>query len=156
MSPQEISGQLSDKFTDGGGMDYLIAYSFIEILEKFLVLAITIFTVYILILTPIIIALEVAYLCFPVLRSVRKKLEVKFKGVGYMQTIFNFTFKDADKALEEAHASKAGKNPLLIYLRIKLWWILLASMTVYFQIIGATVLINIVLSFIQGILNVFK
>lgn len=156
MSPQEISGQLTDKFADGGGMDFLMAYSFIDVLEKFLVLAITIFTVYILILTPIIIILEIAYLCFPALRDVKRSLEVKFKGAGYAQTIFNFTFKDADRALEEANIVKTGKHPMLIYMRIKLWWIFLASITIYFQIIGATTVINLVLSAISGLLNMFK
>lgn len=155
MSPQEIGGQLSDKFADGGGVDYLMTYSFMEVLEKFLSLAVTLFTVYILILTPIIIVLEIAYISFPAIRDIKKNLEVKFKGAGYAQTIFNFTFRDAERALEEANVLKTGRHPLAVYMKIKLWWIFLASFAVYFQVIGIKVVIDIVLKFLSGILSMF-
>lgn len=155
MSPQSLIDKLEDKFTSGGGVDYLATFSFFTILEKFLSLAITLFTVYILVFMPIVMMLEIVYIAFPAFRDIEKKLEVKFKNVGYLQTIFNFTLGDAKEALEEANVLQTGKSPMLVYMRIKLWWVFLASCAVFAQIIGIKVVINTVLNLLSGILRIF-
>ena len=115
-----------------------------------------ILVVVIIVLVPLIVALEVCYIQFPLFRGGVNKLTDEH---GRLDSILGFTFRDAQKAVKE-HAVNGTASAMAYYIKLKLKSVYLVMFIVALLLAGNAfvlrVLIKILSPLIVGIVDILK
>ena len=115
----------------------------------------------ILILLPLVISLEIVYICFPFMREVSNKLIFKLEQRGHKHNIPGFILKDAIKAVsmsEDMMAKGDGDNTgsssaLWLYIKLKLPAIFFIFFVLAFALQGTSTIIALLSRLASGILD---
>jgi hypothetical protein len=73
----------------------------------------------ILLLVPIIVALEVSYISFPIVRDATDSLIIKLEGKGIEKFTSGVVLRDAREAVRRADMSTTGRSPMFEYVLLK-------------------------------------
>ena len=126
------------------GVDYLTLTESSSLIERVTSLILGIMINVILIVVPLIVALEVIYICFPIFRDGVGKLIVTLESKGVDNKVFDFVFRDAVTAINRSYVGELqSKSPLWIYLTIKVKSIVVVFFLVSLVVKGSPLLIDI-------------
>lgn len=108
---------------------------------------------------PIIIALEVAYITFPLVRSGMDKVAFHLDKIitkGVAKKTVEITFRDARQALLEAETKATGRSATWIYLRIKTKSVMFIVFIISLVGLGSGTFINITSKSFSGIFGLIR
>lgn len=136
-------------------LDYIKTIEWTSTIMRISSLVLGILAIVILILIPIVCALELIYITIPTLRSATDKYLYGDDTKGFVQHTLKFTLKDAIKAVEIANTIEQGENTALkTYLKIKIKAIMIEVLILVFVVGGGgTAVVNAAIRLFKGILN---
>ena len=101
MSIEDLTNQLADRVNAGNDMDYLVLNESGSIIIRGLILGVL--ARFILIVVPIVTALELMYICMPIMRSKADFILRKIEEKGADKRLLGLAFKDARHAIDGAY-----------------------------------------------------
>lgn len=115
-------------------------------------------SVIIIVTIPIIVALELAYVVFPIMRGPADNLfkrldEVNVKRFGIVKRTVEFTFRDARQAVFESTTTRIGTSPVTIYLGLKLKSVMFIVLMLDIVLLGADDFFVLVSHVFKGIID---
>lgn len=155
MSINEIVGSLENQLDTGAEtVDYIQLSEWTSVVNRTLSLVLGIICVLIVIFLPFIVILEITYIVVPSVKTTVDKFTVKDSGAAV--TILNFTFKDAKRAMHDAYCFGDGqgmKNPLVLYLKYKVWAIIVATLIVGLVVGGGALIPDFISNIFSGVIE---
>lgn len=140
MDTSRLIDELSSKLQSDGSIDNIRMIEIGDIIQTIGSLVLGLMSVLIVTLVPLIITLEICYICLPIMRGAADRLEkllVKMEGRGIANKVLGFTLRDAKKAVTEANTRMIGEQSALwIYFKIKIKSIFLVFFVLVFVIQG--------------------
>lgn len=121
MSVQDIIDGINRGIENHGdaGIDHSMMIEATSNISRVLSVLYGVLVVLIYIAVPVMISLEIMYICFPIIRSKTEEFLVKIEGRGFMCRTLGFTLRDAREAVYRANTIDTGKSPIYIYLVMK-------------------------------------
>lgn len=153
MSIDELVDDLIDKISYTGDVDYVTLTTGSRLIDRIGSITIGVLSLLIVILVPLVVALEVFYICFPVIRNKADDLLVKVEGHGIAHNLIEFTLRDAVEAVKQANTKMTGTSAMAIYLKIKCKSVMFLMFIVVFVIRGSSSIIAFVDGFIRAIIS---
>lgn len=152
MEVDDIVKGLENKLQSDGAVDYIGLIEGYEAVGKIASIVLGLMVVFILIILPLVIALELLYINSPIIRG--KIDEVIMPDGRYKKPSIGFNFKDARKAIERSSETGGESSANLQYLRIKIWALLVIVTMVAMVVSGSNLIIELLMKLISGILRV--
>lgn len=128
MDVVDIIEDMEEASAKGTGSNVEALENFLPVIKVYVEKILGILVVSLIILLPIVISLEIAYIALPTVQSVFDKILFKSKGVT--NKILGFSLKDAIKACQEANTVQTGKSPMLLYLKYKIKTIMIVGVVI--------------------------
>lgn len=153
MSVSDITDAIENKVASDGSVDRITLLEGTGIISKVGSVLYGFMITIILILVPIVVTLEVIYICFPVIRNKIDDLAVKVATHGVAQKTIEFTLGDAMRAVKEAETTQTGKSALWIYLVAKLKSIMFIAFILALVLKGSGTIVNFVARIVDSLLG---
>jgi hypothetical protein len=142
--------ELEKRIYSNGDVNYLFMIQSTNVIYSIASLVLGILSLLIVIIVPIVIALELMYICFPAVRAKADELIMKIEGSGHKNNLVQFTLRDAVEAVEEANTRMVGeRSALWIYLQIKVKSVLFLMFIVALVVRGSASII----AFMDGLIS---
>lgn len=151
MQVSEIIDEMSNMLEDDGGANYIQLHQSLNIVSEVTSAILGVLITVILIGIPLMVALEVCFINLPIFRF--KVNNLASKNSKYKKLI-GVTFRDAVLALERADCINTGQTVNMVYLQIKLKTIIIASVVVCLILGLDDVIIRLLISFVEKIIEV--
>ncbi len=119
MGIDEITEGLKERLESDDSVNYLMYYEGYSIVGKVASVVMGFLIVIVLLLVPFIVALEVAYISFPVIRDATDSLIIKLEGKGIEKFTSGVVLRDAIEAVRRSNMSETGRSPMFEYLILK-------------------------------------
>lgn len=123
MGIDEITKELERRMSYNGDLDHITLIESSGIIGRIASIILGILSTIIVILVPIIIAMEVIYICFPAIRDKTNELITKLETKGADKRLLGVAFRDAKHAVEEVYCrgqlNGTAGDMLWIYFRVK-------------------------------------
>ena len=152
-SVQDIKDGIGNAVDSGGDYDYISIIQSVSDITRVLEFLYGFLIVVIMILVPLIVTLELMYICFPVLREQMEKLVVKVEGKGFLGKTVGFTLRDARTAVQRAETVMTGKSPLTIYLKLKCTSLMMVMFIIAVVLAGAEGFVGFVRSLVDNVIT---
>ena len=110
-------------------------------------------TTVILLVVPLVIAMEVIYICFPFIRDKFDKLLIKVESKGTAKKVIGLALRDAKAAVYKANTTQTGESALYLYLIIKCKSMMFIMFIICMVLKGTSPIIMMVWTMIKNILN---
>lgn len=149
----KVISDIERQASSGNDINYLHFNTWMEFINKVGSFLLSLLLGLLLILLPLVIVAEVVYISFPTIR-VNVVDRFLFKGDGRVQKAAQLTLHDAMKAIEMANTVKTGKPAMLIYMRIKLKWLLLVAISLTIYLGGIDIIISLAIELFSGLIDV--
>lgn len=153
MDIQTITNQLAERVESDGSVDQIQLIQQVTDITRITSFLYSLLSGIILMIVPFIVAVEIVYLCFPIMRENLEKLSVKFEGSGVANKTFGIVLRDAREAVTRAQTIMTGQSALLIYMKIKFKSLMVVMFIVCLVLQGTPEIIRIVMNFIGAILE---
>ena len=152
MSIQDIVDGISEgiEAQDRAGIDHKILIQTTSDLGRIISTLYGVLVVIIYILVPLVIALELLYICFPVVREQADKLLIKIESRGFVGKSLGFTLRDAREAIHKANMSEKGESPLWVYLKLKCTSVMVVMFVIFLVLNGRGNIIRFVWGLIES------
>lgn len=145
MEIQDLVGKLQDRIANDGSVDQIMMLEQTNIIERVASFTIGMLSLLIMIFVPIIVSLEIIYICFPICRDATEKIIVKIESRGKKGTAIGFILRDALEAVKQANTTMIGeKSALWIYLGIKCKSLMFLMFIIVFIIRGSGPIVGLV------------
>lgn len=153
MTVDDIREGIANKASAGdGGVNQVKLIEGTMIITRVVSVILGFLSVFILIVIPLIIAGEICYICFPVIREKVDELIIKVEGKGVARRAVEITFRDAIEAVRVANTTEIGEHSAMwVYLRLKVKSLMFTMFIWALVIQGINVIINVVWGGIDGI-----
>lgn len=148
-SVQDIADDVEKALEADGGFDYIHIIQQTSDLGRVVGVLYGVLTTTILILVPIVVSIELMYICFPVLRVNMENLVVKVESKGIAGKVVGFTLRDARQAVFQAETAQTGRSALWIYLKMKCTSMMVVMLVIAIVLKGSESIINIVWKLIE-------
>ena len=152
MSVSDIVDGMTGMLIDDGGADYIHLHQGLKVTMELLQYLEGLIIVILLIGIPVVVALEVLFLNFPIFQSSVTKLTEKDKRA---QKIIGFCFRDAILAVTRANTAQTGKSANSEYLSIKIRTLFIAFFIIALAMGGINFIIPVLLQWIGKLLTMF-
>ena len=154
----EITEELEKKTESSGKIDQIMLWESTSIIGTIASLVLGILTMILLILVPIVIALEVAYIAFPPLREALDEYKVQMDdGKGVRNAALGFVLRDAVEAVRQANVEQIGKKSAMwIYLELKIKSVLMVGYILALVLQGSGTIINFTGDLIDGAISMLE
>ena len=153
MSVEEIVEGISGYMETDGFVDYIGLMEGLGTIGRITSIVLGLLVVTIVIFMPIVIAVEVCYINFPVFRDGYDKMGGRLQGRG--KEALGFVVMDARIAVEQAQTQKIGTSANLIYLKRKMKYIFLGMFSLALILGPGEMLVAIALKLVQDIMSIF-
>ena len=128
MSIGDLVNNLENRMYSDGTVDHISIIEVTDMIQRVSSVILGVLAWLILIMLPIVIAIEIIYICFPIIREKTNEMILKLEQRGYKHNIPGFVLRDAIKAIKDAEEQMAKGNgdltgtssALWIYIKIKL------------------------------------
>ena len=117
MSVDDIVNQITGKLANDGAANYIQLATQIKYIGDITQLILGILVAILVIGLPIVIAIEVCYINYPIVQESLEKIVVRSKG--NLNKVLGLTIRDARTAVRMADTIETGRSVNLIYLKIK-------------------------------------
>ena len=152
MSIEDIKDGLAERTESSGDIDYIQLIESTGIIGKIATLVFGFLATAIMIIVPLIVTIEIIYICFPIIREKIDDLIVKVENKGIANKVLGFTLRDAKRAVEEANTVMIGqKSALWIYLKLKCTSMTFLMFILALVIMGSSTIVNFVWKLFEGI-----
>lgn len=157
MSTEGIVQGIKDKMYYNGELNHIQLIEQTSFVTQVASLLLGIITTAILILIPIVVALEIMYITFPIIRQKTDELILDIESRGYKHNALGFVLRDAIEAVKRANTNMIGeKTAIAIYLQIKSKSLFTAMFIVAFVIKGGSTVVDFVWGLFESIIsNIF-
>ena len=157
MSTEGIVQGIKDKMYYNGELNHIQLIEQTSFVTQVASLLLGIITTAILILIPIVVALEIMYITFPIIRQKTDELILGIESRGYKHNALGFVLRDAIEAVKRANTNMIGeKTAIAIYLQIKSKSLFTAMFIVAFVIKGGSTVVDFVWGLFESIIsNIF-
>jgi hypothetical protein len=139
MDSQGIREQLLEDLGSTSEIDYVQMYEWVGVITKLISIVSGIIVYLIIIGVPLIMSIELMYLCIPVMQVTVKEWRQKLGQRS--QKAVELILRDAEIALQKANTIELGRSPILLYLLIKIKTIIISLLVVLLALQGSPVLI---------------
>lgn len=119
MGIDEITEGLKERLESDDSINYLMYYESYSIIGKVASIIMGFLIVAILLLVPIIVALETAYISFPLVRCAADSLIIKLEGKGIEKFTSGVVLRDAREAVRRSETSTTGRSAIFEYILLK-------------------------------------
>ena len=161
MSINRLVDNIENRLYSDGKVDDSTIIQITDTIQKVSSVAIGVLAWIILILLPIIIAIEIVYICFPFIREKTNEMILKLEQRGHKHNLPGFVLRDAIKANEEAEKMMANGtcdltgtgSALWIYIKLKLPAIFFAFFVLAFVLAGTSTIVQIISNLVHGIIG---
>ena len=161
MSINRLVDNIENRLYSDGKVDDSTIIQITDTIQKVSSVAIGVLAWIILILLPIIIAIEIVYICFPFIREKTNEMILKLEQRGHKHNLPGFVLRDAIKANEEAEKMMANGtgdltgtgSALWIYIKLKLPAIFFAFFVLAFALAGTSTIVQIISNLVHGIIG---
>lgn len=119
MDIDRITSGLSERLESDDSINYLMYYESYSIIGKISSVIMGFLIVAILLIVPFIVAFEIAYISFPILRDATDSLIIKFEGKGIEKFTSGIVLRDAREAVKRADTIFTGRSAMFEYLILK-------------------------------------
>jgi len=156
MSVDEIVDGLDERTSAGthDDIDWMSYKTYTDVISRITRTIMLLLIYLIVILVPLIISLEIIYICFPVIREKMDEFIIKVEGKGIAHKALGFSLKDAKKAVEVAATIKTGRSALYYYTVNKVKSIMFLAYILAWVLLGATDLIDMVVRLTSGLFEI--
>lgn len=155
MSINEIVDSLENQMGTGAEtIDYIQLSEWTSVVNRVFSLILGLVCALIVIFLPLMVIMEITYIVVPRVKEVVDKFTIKDGGRAV--TILNFTFRDAKKAMHDAYCNSNGqgmKNPLVLYLKYKIWAIMAATLIVGLVVGGGALIPDFISNIFSGVIE---
>lgn len=103
MSIDDITRELENRLAYDGDLDHITLIESSGIIGRIAAIILGLLSTLIVILVPIIVAMEVVYICFPAIRDKTNELLTKLETKGADKRLLGVAFRDAKHAVEEVY-----------------------------------------------------
>lgn len=152
-SVQGIKEGIGDAIESGGEYDYIQIIQSVSDIRRVIGFLYGFLIVVIMIVVPIIITLELMYICFPILRVQMENLAIKVEGSGFVGKAVGFSLRDARTAIQKSETNLVGKHPLTIYLKLKCTSMMMVMLVIAIVLTGADSFIGFVRSLVDNVIS---
>lgn len=159
MSINELVDNLENRLYSEGKVDDITIIQVTDTIQKVASVVLGVMAWTVLILLPIVIAIEIIYICFPFIREKTNEMILKLEQRGHKHNLPGFILRDAIKANEEAEKMMARGtgdltgtgSALWIYIKLKLPAIFFAFFVLAFVLAGTSTIVQFISNLVQGI-----
>lgn len=152
MTTQDIVNEISKYLDNGGNADYISLTEGLELIKNISGAIIDLLVAIIIIGLPIVVAIEVCYINFPVFQKGYDDLYNRLEGKR--GKILGLLIRDATYAVKLSNTTEYGVGANTIYFKVKIKTIFICVLTIGLVLGAGPVLINWGLILIKGIMNV--
>lgn len=103
MGIDDITRELENRLAYDGDLDHITLIESSGIIGRIAAIILGLLSTLIVILVPIIVAMEVVYICFPAIRDKTNELLTKLETKGADKRLLGVAFRDAKHAVEEVY-----------------------------------------------------
>lgn len=161
MSINQLVDNIEERLYSDGTVDNIAMIETADVIARVVAVVAGVLSWIIIILLPLVISLEIIYICFPFMREKSNELILKLEQRGHKHSIPGFILKDAIKAInmsEDMIVKGEGDNTgsssaLWIYIKLKLPAIFFIFFVLAFALQGTSTIIAILSRLANGILN---
>lgn len=153
-SVKDIKDGIDEAMGSGRGYDYIRMIQSVGDIRRVISFLYGFLVVLIEILVPLIVSIELIYICFPMIRTQMEKLAVKVENLGFASKTIGFTLRDARTAVERSETVQTGKSPLTIYLKLKCTSLMMVMFIIAVVATGAEGFVGFVRSLIDKAISI--
>ena len=151
MSVDEIVNDITGHMVTDGSANYIQLIESLNTIEKISSVILGLMVVVIIIGVPLVVAVEIVYINFPMAQESFERALIK--TTGNLNKALGLMLRDAKLAVLKANTIETGENVNYVYLRLKIKAILIAVLLAA-SILGiGPVIIDIIMSIAQSILS---
>ena len=147
MTVNHIAEGIAENIDSGTGIDYQLLINGMEFMSSLVDSFIRLLVGIIIVGLPLVIAIEVMYINFPIIQSKYDDLYHRLQGKS--QKAFGLIIRDARKAVEDSHTIKYGASANRLYLSRKIPAIFICTFLVA-MVLGPT---EVIIKYAMGIIN---
>lgn len=157
MSIDELTNELERRLSYDGDLNHITLIESSGVIGRVASIILGILSLMIIILVPIIITMEVMYICFPAIREKTNELITKLETKGADKRLLGIAFRDAKHAVEQVycHGELNGTigDMLWVYLKIKVKSIIFIFFLLSLVLQGGGYIIDLVWNLIGNFLE---
>jgi len=120
MDIDKLIEELKESLESSSGADQIIVKESSSTISRIASFILGFLAILIIIIFPIIVALEIIYIVFPLFRDKVDQLAIWMDTKGADTRIVSIAFRDAKEAIAQADTIETGRSPLWCYLKIKI------------------------------------
>lgn len=157
MSIEDITTELEDRLAYNGDLNYIKLIESSGVIGRIASLILGILSMVILILVPVIVAMEVIYICFPAIREKTNEMLEKLETKGADKRLLGIAFRDAKHAISSVYCggSLEGSTSdiLWCYFKIKCKSVIFIFFILAFVLQGGAIIVNTVWNFVGNLIE---
>jgi hypothetical protein len=157
MTVNKITKELNDKLSADSDIDYIELKESSSIISRIGSMILGLLSYIILILFPIIVGLELIYICLPTIRDMEDAALIKLESKGVDKRILGVAFRDAKNAIKQVYCNSeliGSTNDILwAYFKIKIKSIIFVFFVLSFVIQGWSKIVDVVWSYVGNIVE---
>lgn len=155
MGVDDITNELENRLAFDGDLDHITLIQSSSVISRVASVILGMLSLMIVILVPIVIATEVVYICFPVIRDKTNELLTKLETRGADRRLLGLAFRDAKHAIEQVYCNGNGTTGsiLWVYLKIKVKSIVFVFFLVALVLQGGGYIVQMVWSLVGNVIE---
>lgn len=157
MSIDDITRELENRLAYDGDLDHITLIESSGIIARISSIVLGMLSTIIIILVPIVVAVEVVYICFPAIREKTDELITKLETKGADKRLLGVAFRDAKQAIEIIYCSGqltgTTGDVLWEYLKIKVKSIIFVFFLLSLVIQGGAYIVDIVWNLVGNVIE---
>lgn len=157
MSIDELTNELERRLSYDGDLNHITLIESSGIIGRVAAIVLGILSLMIVILVPIIVTMEVIYICFPAIREKTNELITKLETKGADKRLLGIAFRDAKHAIEQVYCqgelNGTVGDMLWVYLKIKVKSIVFVFFLLSLVLQGGGYIIDLVWNLIGNFLE---
>lgn len=154
MSTSDIVRELEERLYYNGEINQIQLIEQTGLISQIASIVLGVLSIVILILVPIVVAVEVIYIAFPVIRNKTDELILKIESKGVKHNALGFVLRDAKEAVKRANIDMIGqKSAISIYLKLKVKSVFIGMFILAFVIQGGSDIVEFLWDMFEGLVS---
>lgn len=154
MGINDITNELQNRLSYDGDLDHITLIESSGIIGRVASVILGLLSLMIVILVPIVVAVEVVYICFPAIRDKTNELLLKLETKGADKRILGMAFRDAKHVVELVYCRGGTTGDMLWeYLKIKVRSIVFVFFLISLVIQGGGYIVDLVWNLVGNVIE---
>lgn len=154
MGINDITNELQNRLSYDGDLDHITLIESSGIIGRVASVILGLLSLMIVILVPIVVAVEVVYICFPAIRDKTNELLLKLETKGADKRILGMAFRDAKHVVELVYCRGGTTGDMLWeYLKIKVKSIVFVFFLISLVIQGGGYIVDLVWNLVGNVIE---